>query len=1300
MRKIVVILTACLLLAGMMITVGAQTAASRAVDYDDLNYSVDRKKAGIIYMGQILEQLTGQEISDEEKDFIRYKFNGQNVLYYTKPMFATPTVDYDGENYRLSVIVMDDYYEAENGQDVFWTPDYVTIGEKTAEFAPAPDVGENYYRAVFEDVEWTTDVSMTIEYSADLILSAETLNEFVNFAFDGALILDSELAAYEHEQIVYQEALAAYEQNRKEWLVYNTAMDAYRDHMDLVALYNDYLAYQDYLAEMKVYEQDLAAYLANKQEWETYDANCIKFNEYLAYKATYPGLDKAYQSSMATVEHQLYLLSLMEVEDPVSGISFVELMIDDRIGTVIEERYDQFAKLEKSTVDAVVESTRAIQRFCKIYQDLETDQEIYEFYIKEYASFVKHLNQLYVNIKKLYNNNTFYKILMAERPQYLGTMVRMLGSLHVYSHVFDDTITLKSNAIVDDRGHQTVNDLVSPEVRPASDTNKAKPLSAWPVAPVDPETYEVTKQPTAPQVKLEDPDVPEMPSFTAVGNASEIPTAMQDPGEMEMPQPPKGPLHHPGTPPTLAWDELTQSFYRAYLMGKIVPRAEFASDQVYRLSATSKFSASLDENDRRFFVHFYNTDDEETYLGSTHGVHYGEGVSVPESIGIPTKPPKDDKSYEFAGWVDKDGTPIDLSCITQDINAYASYNTVPRTHTVTWHVGEHTTVQEWVHGQIPVYEGPTEKASTDEYDYTFVGWNKTVLPVTEDVVYTAQYSATIRRYTVTFMVEGGVYLQRDYNYAWNLTDAVSMLSTPYKEPTVQYSYTFKGWSDAQGNLYTDGSQFPLLTESMTFYAEFDATVNSYTVTWIVEDQSITKTYLYGDMPMYGDSPDDVPGKETTAQYEYTFAGWDKEFTTVVGDATYTASFDAHLRSYMVEFLMDDGSVLYSQMLEYGAMPEYAEFPKKQSDIQNDYFFIDWDKDIEPVSGPAKYTARFGSTLRKYPIKFVVGDTEVTSDFEYGSVPQYPYDTPTAPDDSRYTYVFAGWDVPLAAVDGSAVTYTACFDAVPLAPTPDGEHGEIKGNEGGVFELILNAVEVDLSKVFQKAGEGKAEKLVVRLGDAVLEFPKVQIEAIYNRGEGIASVRMERVMHEDRVAYQIEILDEQGNPVEYLVSELTVRMPYSVVYAADVYHIEDDGTLTKINSTYENGYLVFSTMDFSTFVIKDRFSITGAPSENGVFDVVGEAYDGDVVTITPDPNEGYHLDTVTVECNGQAIKLEQANGVYTFIMPKGNVTVTTTFKEVEGGTGAEVMVGVITASLIVVIGIVIAIVLGRKKVARK
>ncbi|MBR5880173.1 MAG: hypothetical protein IKZ16_00670, partial [Clostridia bacterium] len=65
-------------------------------------------------------------------------------------------------------------------------------------------------------------------------------------------------------------------------------------------------------------------------------------------------------------------------------------------------------------------------------------------------------------------------------------------------------------------------------------------------------------------------------------------------------------------------------------------------------------------------------------------------------------------------------------------------------------------------------------------------------------------------------------------------------------------------------------------------------------------------------------------------------------------------------------------------------------------------------------------------------------------------------------------------------------------------------------------------------------------------------------------------------------------------------------------------------------------------------------------------------------------------------NGESVTVSVVDGVYTFVMPRGDVQISATFKVVEGGTAAEVMVGVITAMLIVSIGIVIAVILRRKK----
>jgi hypothetical protein len=86
MKKIVVLLTACLLLIGMTISIAAQTTTyADVVNYEDLDYSENPKKAGSIYMGDVLDALPDVSVSDEEKAYIRYKFDGQNALYYTKP---------------------------------------------------------------------------------------------------------------------------------------------------------------------------------------------------------------------------------------------------------------------------------------------------------------------------------------------------------------------------------------------------------------------------------------------------------------------------------------------------------------------------------------------------------------------------------------------------------------------------------------------------------------------------------------------------------------------------------------------------------------------------------------------------------------------------------------------------------------------------------------------------------------------------------------------------------------------------------------------------------------------------------------------------------------------------------------------------------------------------------------------------------------------------------------------------------------------------------------------------------------
>ncbi len=1283
MRKTVVFITAFILIAGALLgTAAANDIASLALSDSDLNFSESDTGAASMTLDEVLEGLLGEPVSDAEKNVLRYKFRGQNVLYYTKPDVNFPAVSYDGETGILTLTLEDDYYYDRSDRLIVWTPVSATMGEHTVTFAPAPDVAEYAYRATFENVDWTASVSFTIEYQSDFVLSAAALNEFVNFAYQRALSLDSEKQAYELKLTEYNQKVLDYERNRAEWEKYETDLDAYNVYQERLALYNAYLAYQQYLADVAQYEEDLADYKANASAWQSYEQNLASYNNYVAYKAQYPTLKSKYDGDMALVQHQLALLALLQKPDSVTGASFVDRMIDDRMTAMIEEKRLALIVLmqKEEPVDQAIEAAKYLRGFCTTLKGLTTPETQYRYYIKEQASFAKYLDMLYVNVKKIYENNTVYGEIQKAYPNDMHKPVRMLASLYAYSCVFNDSCNLNLNTVIDTRNGTRASALVDPDLLPASDTNKATPLSAWPVAPTDPETYPVRTQPTPPAITLTEPTAPTPVKNPGVSN-------MEAPAVVAQPTPPAQKVTHPGAAPTLGWDSYLTALYEAYLNGEIVHRPTYASAQSVTLSAYGQYSASLDSNQHYCFVQFYDSDQGGTYL-DTVAAHYGMAAEYTGKL--PTKPSDVYNDYTFDCWVLSDGTAADLSAVTEDLKVYAKYSVTPRLYTVTWDVEGVQTKQTYTYGQMPSFEGSTAKAPSAQYSYEFIGWDKNVAPVSGDVTYRAEYSTSLNRYTVTFDLGEEGTKTYTYTFGHDLRDVVYNLGIPEKSATAQYSFTFAGWKDQNGKSYADSTEFPLLIGDMTFTAQFDATVNYYKVIFDVEGVLTEQTLAYGEMPHFGAAP----AKQSTVQYHFDFAGWDHELAPVQADVTYVACFTEQLRSYEINFVVD--GVTYSSVVEYGTVPHFNGEVQKVSDVQYTYSFLGWDKDFVPVQGDATYTARFTETLRKYPVTFVVDGSEVTAEFDFGTVPVYPYGTPTRPDDNRYRYVFAGWDTELARVDGTAASYTAQFDAVALAPVEGGGSGVLNVGADGKFDLQIDGTEVDLSLIMQKAGESGSGQLTVKLGDAKLIFNSALINAFYNMGGGIASVSVAPTEHEGRAAYAVTLLDEQGQPVAFLVDKVTVMLPYSGQGAPDVFHVGEDGSLTQLEATLENGYLSFETMDFSVFVIKERFKIESAQPENGVVSVIDSSYDGERVTVELDPAEGYLIDALNVTCNGESVAVSVVDGVYTFIMPRGDVQISATFKVVEGGTAAEVMVGVITAMLIVSIGIVIAVILRRKK----
>ncbi len=130
-----------------------------------------------------------------------------------------------------------------------------------------------------------------------------------------------------------------------------------------------------------------------------------------------------------------------------------------------------------------------------------------------------------------------------------------------------------------------------------------------------------------------------------------------------------------------------------------------------------------------------------------------------------------------------------------------------------------------------------------------------------------------------------------------------------------------------------------------------------------------------------------------------------------------------------------GEVLYRKVVGYGESVVYA---GPSTEIANtpshDYEFLGWvfhdggPAVLESITEDLSVYANYRTTLRTYPVTWVLDGEEKTEELPWGTFPQSPFVTHKETD-ACYSYTFSGWDKELRAVDGPE-TYTASFCATP------------------------------------------------------------------------------------------------------------------------------------------------------------------------------------------------------------------------------------------------------------------------------
>ena len=260
-------------------------------------------------------------------------------------------------------------------------------------------------------------------------------------------------------------------------------------------------------------------------------------------------------------------------------------------------------------------------------------------------------------------------------------------------------------------------------------------------------------------------------------------------------------------------------------------------------------------NTTSFYGYYYeNYDGTELYREKWR---FSETATDPITYGrmpAPTRPDSGSLHYEYFRW--------DVS-FPHTVSGPRHIKAIFRSdavHTVTFKDWDNTVldvqqVRDRDNAVDPVKTGKIGtplRPSTQQYDYTYKGWNKTFNEITANVIVTASYDAVLRSYTVT-LLDGSTELAKfttEYGTpARYLYDKDIVFSDQLPVPTVDSEKIIVNWTPSISDIRADTVAYPVWADVLTdswediFAAEEDGTY-------------LTK-YKLGDMKLLDLGPEGV-----------------------------------------------------------------------------------------------------------------------------------------------------------------------------------------------------------------------------------------------------------------------------------------------------------------------------------------------------------------------------------------------------------------------------------------------------------
>ncbi len=402
-------------------------------------------------------------------------------------------------------------------------------------------------------------------------------------------------------------------------------------------------------------------------------------------------------------------------------------------------------------------------------------------------------------------------------------------------------------------------------------------------------------------------------------------------------------------------------------------------------------------------------DYDSTKLQSS-AVNYGV---TPTCSKTPTRASTAEWKYTFKGW-----TPT-VTSVTKAATYTAVYDSSKVQYAITFnnYDGTKLSTVNVNYGAIPSYSGIPTRTGSAEWAYSFKEWTPSLEAVTKAATYTAVYDSVTAEYDVTFKDYDGKILQTTKLEYGTMPAAPT---APSRTATAEWSFTFAGWD----------KELATVSDSEEYKAIYDSTKNSYEVTFVDFDNSeIQKTVLeYGETP----TCTKIPTRESSAEWNYEFKGWNPAIASVTGKTTYKAVYDSSKVKYVVS-LMSEGSAVQTENVAYGET-----FTVPRGVAKDGYTFVGWyvGEDLlgnvgdviivaQNIVAEAKYS------INSYVVKFLDFDGTILKkdSYEYGNIPVYG-SAVSREATAEWNYEFIGWTPAIGKVI-KATNYTAMYDSTKV-----------------------------------------------------------------------------------------------------------------------------------------------------------------------------------------------------------------------------------------------------------------------------